>query len=79
MRKSAVIILVLEALLLVFAIAVFLAGENENVEQPTSVPVAASVAKPPRVSVPVSVNLRAKGTATTAAFATRGGQALPTP
>jgi hypothetical protein len=78
-RKYAAIILVLEGLVLVIVIAVFLAGENDRVDQPTNLPVGASVTAPVEVSIPVSVNVKTLGTVTTAAFATRGGRALPTP
>jgi hypothetical protein len=75
MRRWAAIILVLEGLLLVVAIAIFLAGESDDVETPVSVPIAAAVARPPKVSVPVSVNLKTVGHVVTAAFKARGGQA----
>jgi hypothetical protein len=46
-----------------------------QVDFPNSVPVSQAVSKPPKVSVPVSVNLKTVGKVTTAAFSTRGGQA----
>ena len=78
MRKAAVIILGLEVLVLALAVVVFLAGENDGAEQPASVPLSSSLTKPLKTSVPVAVNLATVGTVTTAAFRTRGGQAVST-
>jgi hypothetical protein len=46
-----------------------------QVDFPTSVPVSQAVSKPPKISVPVSVNLKTVGRVETAAFKTRGGEA----
>jgi len=76
MRKAAVIILGLEVLVLALAVVVFLAGENDGVEQPASVPLSPSLTKPLKISVPVSVTLATVGTVTTAAREIRGGRAV---
>jgi hypothetical protein len=76
MRKAVALILGLEALVLVLAIVVFLAGENDGVEMPESVPTSDSLTKPLKTSVPVSINLSTVGTVKTTAHRPRGGAAM---
>jgi hypothetical protein len=78
MRKAAVIILGLEVLVLALAVVVFLAGENDGVEQPASVPLSRSLTIPLKTSVPVSVSLATVGMVTTATLKRRGGRAVST-